>query len=183
MRTFSTSELRFSLKDGSEDPCGFLDGFEEARLSVAQAVVIFRILDEDESGYLELAELGRPVQPQPRSIPSASQVCAARTLKPHRSIPGHSIAAVRALKSRLSATAGGKGGLTSALKRFLQTALDVGHARGRGYGNGRGGRQPQRTPEVRKGTAPAPAPASGQQPTVWRETPALAAPVLATAQR
>ena len=61
MRTFSPSELRFSLKDGSKDPFGFSDGFEEARLSVAQAVVIFRILDEDESGYLELAELGRPV--------------------------------------------------------------------------------------------------------------------------
>ena len=34
---------------------------------------------------------------------------AARTLKCHRSIPGHSIAAVRGLKSSLWATAGGKG--------------------------------------------------------------------------
>ena len=42
------------------------------------------------------------------SSPFRVSVCAARTLKRHRSIPGHSIAAAGALKSSLVATAGGK---------------------------------------------------------------------------
>ena len=43
---------------------------------------------------------------QDRPVP----LFAARTLKCHRPIPGHAIAAVRELKSSLWATAGGKGG-------------------------------------------------------------------------
>ena len=63
----------------------------------------------------------RPVQPHsnPFRLSACARYCsaaranrvlvyAARTLKHHRSIPGHAIAAVRALKSSLLATAGGK---------------------------------------------------------------------------
>ena len=49
----------------------------------------------------------RPVQPQDLIV-AARSVLVFHSLKRHRPIPGHSIAAVRALKSSLWATAGGR---------------------------------------------------------------------------
>ena len=49
-----------------------------------------------------------PVQPSPQPFLARVNLCGAHASF-HRPIPGHSIAAVRALKSSLWATAGGKG--------------------------------------------------------------------------
>ena len=54
----------------------------------------------------KLEEFSITARPAPKA---RVLVSAARTLKRRRSIPGHAIAAVRALKSGLSGTAGGKG--------------------------------------------------------------------------
>ena len=49
-----------------------------------------------------------PLGPSSQS-PSRLSICAVCTLKSHASIPGHSIAAARALKSSLSPQTGGEG--------------------------------------------------------------------------
>ena len=66
----------------------------------------FDIVRKQGGGACESSTSDRPVQPEA----SRASLCVARTLlKHHRTIPGHSIAAVRALKKRsLWTTAGGK---------------------------------------------------------------------------
>ena len=58
---------------------------------------------------LRQEEAGEELEARPEQR-FASRSFAARTLKCHRAIPGHAIAAVRELKSSVWATAGGNGG-------------------------------------------------------------------------